>query len=426
MLSDLLGLGEDDLAALSSLDALTVVRAWERVLGAATVGQARALRAVAQTIEGERGPGRGTLLLDSEIAAEVGLALTVSSATAGAKVGFAEALGDLGCVAAALEDGRMTVAHARVLTEVLAPSCAPLPDDVRALLERELVDAATRERLTPGQLRRRAHKRVLSLDAEGARRRRERARRGRDVSCRPDEHGMAWLSAYLPADIAQTCFGVLDGIARSTEGHDPDDERGIGARRADCLVDRLLTGHFDGDPPADAAAPIRPTVTVNVTVPFASLAGLDDEPGELDGHGPIDAAFARYLATSETATWRRLLTEPVSGTVLDVGTATYRPPAALDRHVRLRDGLCRWPGCLVPAQRCDLDHTVPHPDGPTSADNLVALCRRHHRLKTFCDVRTAQDDRTWTLTTPAGQTFTSTAPAHVRPPITIVPWVLQR
>ncbi|HYN56964.1 MAG TPA: HNH endonuclease signature motif containing protein, partial [Motilibacterales bacterium] len=42
---------------------------------------------------------------------------------------------------------------------------------------------------------------------------------------------------------------------------------------------------------------------------------------------------------------------------------------------------CRFPGCTVPARECDLDHLIPFPEGPTSAANLHALCRRHHRLK---------------------------------------------
>jgi len=43
--------------------------------------------------------------------------------------------------------------------------------------------------------------------------------------------------------------------------------------------------------------------------------------------------------------------------------------------------MCRFPGCRRQAAGCDLDHTVPYPHGPTSAENVHALCRRHHRLK---------------------------------------------
>ncbi len=101
----------------------------------------------------------------------------------------------------------------------------------------------------------------------------------------------------------------------------------------------------------------------------------------LDGYGPIPAALARDLAMSEEATWRRLVTDPLSGGLLDAGRATYRPPATLDRFVRLRDQVCRFPGCHRSARLADIDHTTRFPDGPTAAHNTAALCRFHHRLK---------------------------------------------
>ena len=64
-----------------------------------------------------------------------------------------------------------------------------------------------------------------------------------------------------------------------------------------------------------------------------------------------------------------------------VGRDTYRPSAALADLIRARDRTCRFPRCTRRAEWCDLDHTVRHPDGPTSADNMAALCRRHHRMK---------------------------------------------
>ena len=69
------------------------------------------------------------------------------------------------------------------------------------------------------------------------------------------------------------------------------------------------------------------------------------------------------------------------------GTEGYRPSAELARAVVERDRTCRFPGCRVPAERCDLDHVEPFdPDRParwqTVEHNLQALCRHHHRLKT--------------------------------------------
>ena len=69
-------------------------------------------------------------------------------------------------------------------------------------------------------------------------------------------------------------------------------------------------------------------------------------------------------------------------------TKGYTPTAAMREHVIVRDGTCVFPWCGRNARHGDIDHIVPydhdHPDrgGPTSTNNLAALCRRHHRLKT--------------------------------------------
>jgi hypothetical protein len=107
--------------------------------------------------------------------------------------------------------------------------------------------------------------------------------------------------------------------------------------------------------------------------------GLDDQPGELAGYGPIPADVARDIAAG--GTWKRLLTDPVSGMLLDYGRTTYRPPAGLADFVRARDHTCVFPGCSRPADACDIDHRKAYPEGPTSEHNLECLCRHHHRLK---------------------------------------------
>ena len=87
----------------------------------------------------------------------------------------------------------------------------------------------------------------------------------------------------------------------------------------------------------------------------------------------------------------------------------YEPTAKIREHVIVRDGTCVFPWCGRNARRCDLDHIVPydhdHPDrgGPTSTDNLAALCRRHHRLKTHGRWRYEMTDPgVFTWTSPLG------------------------
>jgi hypothetical protein len=59
----------------------------------------------------------------------------------------------------------------------------------------------------------------------------------------------------------------------------------------------------------------------------------------------------------------------------------YRIPARLQRFLAVRAPRCEWPGCGARASRCDLDHDVAWPHGPTCACNCGPLCRRHHRIK---------------------------------------------
>jgi hypothetical protein len=78
----------------------------------------------------------------------------------------------------------------------------------------------------------------------------------------------------------------------------------------------------------------------------------------------------------------RLLTDS-GGRLLDSTELGRYPSRRLAEAIMIRAGTCRFPTCNVPANRCDLDHHKPWPHGPTSADNLDPLCRRHHRSKTF-------------------------------------------
>ena len=127
---------------------------------------------------------------------------------------------------------------------------------------------------------------------------------------------------------------------------------------------------------------------VSVTVGIGTLLGLDDRPGELAGYGPIGADVARMLATD--GTWRRLLVDEPSGTLLDVDRRRYRPPDGIVEHVRMRNRTCVFPTCSVPSASCQTDHTVPFPHGPTAVDNLGPLCSGHHQLKTHGGFRLEQ------------------------------------
>jgi hypothetical protein len=66
------------------------------------------------------------------------------------------------------------------------------------------------------------------------------------------------------------------------------------------------------------------------------------------------------------------------GNVLDVGRRHRRPPPALRRAVRERDGYrCQYPGCN--SRHTDIHHVVPWAaGGSTRLTNLVSFCEAHH------------------------------------------------
>ena len=129
-------------------------------------------------------------------------------------------------------------------------------------------------------------------------------------------------------------------------------------------------------------APVAPTIqpTAQFVSPFSATPVQVAEVRIGTRSAAVPAMTAWALAAG--GTWRRLVTDPASGTVLDVGRTRYRPPVGLADLVRARDKTCVFPTCQTPASRCDIDHlTAWSQGGTTSLDNLVVLCQAHHRLK---------------------------------------------
>jgi len=165
----------------------------------------------------------------------------------------------------------------------------------------------------------------------------------------------------------------------------------IGGRRAQVKVtvplSVLIPFHTtEGDPDTpegDSCAPGEDGLPEDHGFPEDWYHGEPVEVAQLEGYGPITPDVAIALAHSG-GTWQRIITDPLSGQVLDVGQTRYRPPAPIADFVRTRDGSCVRAGCSAPAQACQLDHVIAHQDGgPTSADNLAPLCGSDHPLKTL-------------------------------------------
>ncbi|GAA3913695.1 HNH endonuclease signature motif containing protein [Microbacterium invictum] len=163
---------------------------------------------------------------------------------------------------------------------------------------------------------------------------------------------------------------------------------------ADTADDADAPSEPDTDAPGETEAPVGAagpnetlpslkgiTPTVRITIPALALLGHSDEPATLDGYGPIDIETAKRLA-GRAKSWIRVLTHPVTGTILNVDRKTYRVPADLRRWLDTQYPTCIAPGCTRPAHRCDIDHRTRWADGGTTdAENLCPLCEHHHIIK---------------------------------------------
>lgn len=326
-------------------------------------------------------PDRRRELARRSVIAELATALRLPERTMTRLVSEAWTLAtELPATLSALRAGLIDEAHARVVVDEIAGLTEA---SVRERLDAEL--AARAETTTAASLRRVARRLRESAQAESLAERHERARAERRLELEPGRDGMAWLNLHLVAGDALLIRVRLDRVATDARGDardasGPADSRTPDQLRADVARDLLV----HGVPPVGeafhvAAATVRPTV--HVTVPVLTLLGVDDAPADLEGYGPIDAETARRLA-AQAPSFTRILTHPVSGTVLDVDRTTYRPPADLTRWLRVRDETCRFPGCNRRAARCELDHTEDWADdGRTAFDNLAHLCPHHHHLK---------------------------------------------
>jgi hypothetical protein len=154
---------------------------------------------------------------------------------------------------------------------------------------------------------------------------------------------------------------------------------------------------------------------IDVVITFDALLGLQQIASGADTaviRGPggdelVPAAEIRDLLASDV-TLRRLVTDPLTGHLLDVSPRRYLPGQRLRDFITTRDVRCRQPGCTTRATRTDLDHATPYDHGgDTVRANMGALCRRHHLLKTHegYTITDSHDNGTCTIHTPTGLTY---------------------
>lgn len=382
-------------------------------------------------------PDHGDLAVRT-VAAEIGAALHVSDRSVERRMDAASWLVEgFPAVWAAQSAGRIGVAHARVIVDAAGHLTDPGARDAYA---REVLPLA--ETLSPNRLRGRARRIADRYQVRTVTERHRDAHETRRVWVRDGIDGMAQLGMTGPAVLVHGIYDRLTQMATMVQDAERAADAGTQAEaggqadagtgtgrcvrtrdqlRADLLAELLLTGTPHGhDTPDGLLGQIRGQVEISVpaltliaeeSIAPASADGMFSPPAELNGTIPIDTPTARLLAGGATG-WDRVLTHPITGSVLAVDR--YRPTAHLTRHLRARDHHCRFPGCRNSPRGCDIDHThAAATGGPTTADNLAHLCRRHHTLKHHSPWHvTLQPDGTMRWQSPTGQIYPDRPPPH--------------
>ena len=357
--------------------------AWERAAAWAAACQLPVIAVVgdaafAATSEAMKGSGCSEEMPFRAAHAEIGCALRLSEPGGQDRLAMAAMIAvELPEVQTALLSGDISYRHAVAIAETAQEIDDPAD---RQRVACTVLPKARRQ--TVGDLRRRLRRLLLAINPKNAAERHAKADSERRLDWYALADGMAELRLVSTAAEVKMAFNAVDAFARTVAKKDADGGWiPIDARRADALV-ALVAGASGG-----AASPgtpgIRPAASIYVTMHLATLLGLRDSPGELAGYGPIPAPHARALAAD--GKWRRLIHDPLTGALLDLGSTSYQPSAALERFIRARDARCSFHSCGQPAHRCEIDHTKPyrHGDPNTGTDrcNLGCLCKYHHDLK---------------------------------------------
>ena len=361
---------------------------------------------------------------------ELGAALRLPAATAQDHIDTARLLaGPLAATAAALAAGEVTDRHVAVIVEAAGrlPGRGMRDDTERAAfttacadLERRVLPTAARA--TVSMTRAAARRAVLAIDAAGERRRRREAKCTRDVYVVDELDGISTLNARMSTEAAHAVMTAVEALAHD-DGFTPDPAATMGERRVEALAALVLgardaTGAGIGSgvvPAPQVRAHLDLVIDLPTLLALADALGGAESGGpagqvELRGAGPVSADVVRDLLTDPevAVTMRRLVTDPVTGHLLDYCRRVYQVPQRLREYVVARDRVCRFPGCRRAAARSQIDHAQAWNDGgDTSPGNLGALCVRHHQLKTHAGWRItdSRPDGSCTWTSPHGRTY---------------------
>jgi hypothetical protein len=301
------------------------------------------------------------------IALSIGESMGLSEGQVVHRLSFADAVRDHSPTTwDAFVEGRIDLARMREIGHTI--SQLKRAESVHQLDRRVVVYAETH---TVAELRAWLKRFVRRVEADLAVERAEDEKAKRHVSIQHGDDSMGYLGAYLASHELAAVADRLRKEARRPA--DPDDDRTVAQREADLVVAWLL-----GSEAAGAAIDANIGVTIEADV----LAGANPGFAEsTDGTWAVPAEWIAAVIASGSTFWHRIVVDPVSNDVLAHEYLGRFAPDVLNIALRFLYGTCQGPGCMVPAERCDIDHRIPYPNGPTRGDNLGPLCRRHHTYK---------------------------------------------
>ncbi|SLK03006.1 protein of unknown function [Arthrobacter sp. P2b] len=180
---------------------------------------------------------------EMSVVEEIAAVLTIGSGAAGAFVRQSRQLCALPPAMNALAAGNVSWLHARII----ADETADLDRAAAAALVAHFFDSDTPHRargaapgeLVPSRFRHKVRTWRERHHPESLEKRHAKSVADRRVEHCPDRNGMAWISAYLPADSASAIWNSTTAMARGLQG--PHETRTLPQRRADVLAHRLLT-----------------------------------------------------------------------------------------------------------------------------------------------------------------------------------------
>ena len=192
-----------------------------------------------------------------------------------------------------------------------------------------------------------------------------------------EEQNEQQFSHHLSLSTAESGHLLINGVLDPVGGAAVRTALEPLARKSGERDDRLLPQRY-ADALVELASAGRPA-NVQVTATIETLKGLAGAgAAEMEFSLPISSVAVQRMACDCSVT-RILLSQ--ESLVIDIGRSKRVISGPARKALSARDGHCRWPGCERPASWCDGHHLVHWIDGgDTDLDNLVLLCRRHHRM----------------------------------------------